>query len=157
MKREEPLRLPSSIPNPSTPIDASSPNNPSSFLSRWRNAILGTTLVLAGLLVAILTLLARSFGDYGLARTGAIVSLVFVALILLLVVPPLTKSAFAELRRFSLEVTTGGIVFMVILVIVGLAAWNTGNNLLFMILSLLTSTLFVSWAAARLALRDLTV
>ena len=164
MKRKEPLRLPSSIPNPSTPIDASSPNDPSSFvihpssfLSRWRNAILGTTLVLAGLLVAILTLLARSFGDFGLARTGAIASLVFVALILLLVVPPLTKSAFAELRRFSLEVTTGGIVFVIILMIVGLAAWNTGNNLLFMILSLLTSTLFVSWAAARLALRDLTV
>src|SRR5438876_523439 len=127
-EKEEPFWSPSSTPDPSTPIAASSPNNPSSFLSRWRNAILGTILVLAGLLVAILTLLARSFGDYGLARTGAIVSLVFVALILLLVVPPLTKSAFAELRRFSLEVTTGGIVFVIILLIVGLAAWNTGNN-----------------------------
>src|SRR2546427_1656686 len=131
--------------------------HPSSFLSRWRNAILGTILVLAGLLTAILTLLARRFGEFDLARAGAVASLVFVALILILVVPPLTRSAFAELSRFNLEVTTGGIVFVAILIIVAFAAWNTGNNLLFMIFSLLTSTLFVSWAAARLALRDLTV
>jgi uncharacterized protein (DUF58 family) len=157
MKSEEPMPSPSSIPDSSVPLHSSSTINPSSFLSRWRNAILGTMLVLAGLLVALLTLLARSSGDFGLARTGAIASLVFVFLILVLVVPPLTKSAFAELRRFSLEVTTGGAVFVIILLIVALAAWNTGNNLLFMILALLTSTLFVSWAAARQALRDLTV
>jgi len=137
--------------------ESKEPGVPSSFLSRWRNAILGTILVLAGLLTAILTLLARRFGEFDLARAGAVASLVFVALILILVVPPLTRSAFAELSRFNLEVTTGGIVFVAILIIVAFAAWNTGNNLLFMIFSLLTSTLFVSWAAARLALRDLTV
>src|SRR6185503_702879 len=38
-----------------------------------------------------------------------------------------------------------------------LAAWNTGNNLLFLVFSIMLSTLFVSWAAARLTLRDLTV
>jgi len=42
-------------------------------------------------------------------------------------------------------------------VIVALAAWNTANNLLFMIFSIMVSTLFVSWAAARVSLRDLTV
>src|SRR5437764_15427652 len=124
------------------PSQSSSPSDPSSLLSRWRNAILGTTLVLAGLLVAILTLLARSFGDFGLARTGAIASLVLVALILLLVVPPLTKSAFAEPRRFRLEVTIGGIVFEIILVIVGVAACNTGNIPLFILLTLLSSHIF---------------
>jgi len=41
--------------------------------------------------------------------------------------------------------------------VVGFAAWNTGNNLLFLVFSLLCSTLFVGWMAARTSLRDLTV
>ncbi len=128
-------------------------------LKNWRNALLGTLLVLTGLLTALLTLLARRLGEFDLARVGAIASLGFVALILILVVPPLTRSAFAEVSRigFPVEVTTGGVVFCAVLVIVAFAAWNTGNNLLFMIFSLLASTLFVSWAAARSTLRDLTV
>ncbi len=55
------------------------------------------------------------------------------------------------------EVTTGGIIFVGVVVIVAFAAWATGNNLVFLVLSLLASTLFVSWAAARVSLRDLTV
>jgi uncharacterized protein (DUF58 family) len=127
--------------------------------SKWRNAILGTILVLAGLATALLTLLARRLGEFDLARAGAVASLGFVALILILVVPPLTRSAFAEVSRigFPVEVTTGGVVFCAVLVIVAFAAWNTGNNLLFMIFSLLASTLFVSWVAARATLRELTV
>ncbi len=41
--------------------------------------------------------------------------------------------------------------------VVGFAAWNTGNNLLFLVFSLLLSALFVSWVAARISLRDLVV
>ena len=41
--------------------------------------------------------------------------------------------------------------------VVGFAAWNTGNNLLFLVFSLLCSTLFVGGVAARASLRDLIV
>lgn len=128
------------------------------LLSRWRNAILGTLLVLAGLATALFTILARRIGEPGLAGTGAIASLIFALLITILIVPPLARSAYAEVatRGLPLEVTTGGVIFIVILLIVALAAWNTGNNLLFLVFSIMLSTLFVSWAAARLALRDLT-
>jgi uncharacterized protein (DUF58 family) len=90
---------------------------------------------------------------------GAIASLVFVLLIMILVVPPLARSAFAEVsgRGIPIEVTTGGVIFIVILIIVAFAAWNTGNNLLFMVFSIMISTIFVSWAAARTTLYDLTV
>src|SRR5437667_3635251 len=126
--------------------------------ARWRNAILGTLLVLAGLTTAILTLLARRLAEPSLVSMGAIASLVFVLLISILIVPPLTRSAFAEISRgFPVDVTTGGVIFIVILIIVAFAAWNTGNNLLFMVFSIMLSTLFVSWVAARAALRDLTV
>ena len=132
--------------------------HPSSFTSWWR-PILGTLLVLAGLAAAILTLMARRIGAPEMASAGAIASLLFVLLIMVLVVPPLARSAFAEVagRGLPIEVTTGGVIFVVILVIVAFAAWNTGNNLLFMVFSIMLSTIFVSWAAARAALRDLTV
>ena len=128
-------------------------------LSSWWRAILGTLLVLAGLATALLTLFARRIGEPQLASTGAIASLIFIVLIVLLVVPPLSRAAFAEISDsgFPVEVTTGGVIFVVILVIVAFAAWNTGNNLLFMVFSIMLSTLFVSWVAARAALRDLTV
>src|SRR3979409_1287569 len=132
--------------------------HPSSLSSWWR-PILGTLLVLAGLATAIVTLMARRIGAPELASAGAIASLVFVLLIMVLGVPPLARWAFAEVagRGLPIEVTAGGVIFVVILVIVAFAAWNTGNNLLFMVFSLMLSTIFVSWAAARSALRDLTV
>src|SRR4030095_2824994 len=78
---------------------------------------------------------------------------------LICVLPPLARSARLEVSRFDLpiEVTSGGAIFILILVVVGFAAWNTGNNLLFMIFSLLFSTVFVGGVAARASLRDLIV
>src|ERR1051325_5895565 len=125
----------------------------------WRNAILGTLLVLAGLGSALVTMLARRAEDTGLASVAAIASLVIVVLIFILVLPPLFRSAREEVSRldFPLEVTSGGAIFLAILAIVAFAAWNTGNNLLFLVFSVLASTLFVAWAAARSALRDIVV
>jgi uncharacterized protein (DUF58 family) len=57
----------------------------------------------------------------------------------------------------SVQLTLGGLIFLTILLVVCFAAWNTGNNLLFLVFSLLASTMFVTWAAARLSLRDLSV
>ncbi len=147
------------IINPKSAVRNPQSLHPSSLVSRWRNAILGTLLVLAGLTTALLTVLARRLEEPGLAGIGAVASLVFALLITILIVPPLTRSAFAEVTRRGLPIgiTTGGIVFIVILVIVAFAAWNTGNNLLFMVFSIMASTLFVSWASARASLSDLTV
>jgi len=145
--------------NPGTKIRNPKSVIQNSFFSRWRNAILGTLLVLTGLAAALFTILARRFGEPGLAGLGAIASLLVAFLITILVVPPLARSALLEVTRrgLPLEVTSGGVIFVIILVIVALAAWNTGNNLLFLVFSIMLSTLFVSWAAARLTLRDLTV
>ena len=127
--------------------------------SSWWRPILGTLLVLAGLTTALLTLMARRLGVPELTSPGAIASLVFVLLIMVLVVPPLARSAFSEVAAsgFPVEITTGGVIFMVILIIVAFAAWNTGNNLLFMVFSIMLSTIFVSWLAARASLRELNV
>jgi uncharacterized protein (DUF58 family) len=126
---------------------------------KWRNAILGLLLVLLGVGTTSIVLIARRGGDWRLANIAAIASLVIVLLILILVVPPLARSARAEVSGLDLPVqlTKGGVIFMGVLGVVAFAAWNTGNNLLFLVFSLLASTLFVSWIAARVSLRDLIV
>src|ERR1044072_9626663 len=77
--------------------------HPSAF-SRWRNAILGTLLVIGGLSAAAVTLLARQSDNYALAAVAAVLSLVSAALMLLFVVPPLDRWGPLGGRRFALPV-----------------------------------------------------
>ena len=121
--------------------------------------VFGTVLVLAGLAAALVTVMARRQNDAAIAGAAAIFSLLIALLLTIFIVPPLARSARVEVANldFPFEPTSGGGVFLVIIVVVGFAAWNTGNNLLFLVFSLLVSTLFVGWIAARASLRDLTV
>lgn len=130
-----------------------------SSFAKWRDVILGTLLVLGGLAAAMVTIFARNTDNYVLAAVAATLSLVTAVLMLIFLVPPLARSARLEVSRFDLpvEITSGGGIFLVILLVVAFAAWNTGNNLLFLIFSLLCSTLFVGGVAARASLRDLIV
>jgi uncharacterized protein (DUF58 family) len=125
----------------------------------WLRVILGTLLVLAGLTSALVTVLARRADESGLAGAAAILSLLIALLLTIFIVPPLARSARVEVANldFPFEPTSGGGVFLVIIIVVGFAAWNTGNNLLFLVFSLLCSTMFIGWVAARSSLRDLTV
>jgi uncharacterized protein (DUF58 family) len=126
---------------------------------RWRRPALSVLLVLGGICAALVTVAARRGGDWELARLGAISSLAFAGLIVLFVVPPLARSARAEAARLDLpfQLTTGGLIFLCVYATVAFAAWNTGNNLLFLVFSILTSTLFVAWTAGRASLQDLVV
>ena len=124
-----------------------------------RNAVLALFVVFGGLGLAAFTLYAHRTDNVRLAGIGATASLVFVLLILIFVVPPLAKSASAEASQMNLpfEFTSGGAVFLGILVIVAFSAWNTGNNLLFLILAFLTSALIVSFFVGNLALKKIDV
>jgi len=124
-----------------------------------RNAVLGTLLALGGVGAAVVTIRARAVQDIELIRIGAISSLVFVVLMSVFVVPPLVRSARREVAQLDLpfQVTPGGFIFVGIFFIVTFAAWNTGNNLLFLIFAVLLSTFFVGWSAARNTLRDMVV
>lgn len=112
-----------------------------------RNALFGLTVVVGGLGLAVVTLYAHQVGNPRLAGAAAVASLVFVVLILLFVVPPLARNARREVAQIDLpiELTVGGFVFLGITAIVGFAAWNTGNNLLFLVLSFLLAAIAVSF------------
>ena len=83
--------------------------------------ILGTVLVLAGLAAALVTILARRANDSGLAGVAAILSLLIALLLTIFIVPPLARSARVEVANldFPIEPTSGGGVFIVIIIVVG--------------------------------------
>ena len=124
-----------------------------------RNAVLGLLVVIGGLALAGVTLWAHQSGNTRLAGIAAAASLAFVLIILIFVVPPLARSASAEASQMDLpfEFTVGGAVFFGLLVIVGFAAWNTGNNLLFLVLSFLVSALIVGFFIGNFCLKKLDV
>jgi len=124
-----------------------------------RNAILGFSVVIGGLSLAGLTVYAHRAGDNRMAGFAAGASLVFVLLILVFVVPPLARSASVEASQmnFPFEFTTGGAVILVLIIIVGFSAWNTGNNLLFLVLSFLAASLVVGFIVGNYCLKKLDV
>ena len=142
-----------------TAVDSSSLSSRTPNASSLTRVVLGTLLVLAGVLSAVVTVLARRENQTTLAGAAAILSLLIAVLLTIFIVPPLARSARLEIANWDspIEPTSGGGVFIIIIVVVAFAAWNTGNNLLFMVFSLLCSTLFVGWVAARASLRELTV
>src|SRR5688500_19799833 len=91
--------------------------------------------------------MARRQNDATLAGTAAIFSLLIALLLTIFIVPPLARSAKVEVANldFPVEPTSGGGVFLVIILVVGFASWNTGNNRLFFFFSLLVSTRLVGW------------
>ena len=116
-------------------------------------------VVVGGLGLAFVTLYAHQSGDNRLAGIAAGASLIFVLLILVFVVPPLARSASAEASQMNLpfEFTVGGAVILVLIVIVGFSAWNTGNNLLFLVLSFLVASLVVGFFIGNFCLKKMDV
>ncbi|MDQ2747537.1 MAG: DUF58 domain-containing protein, partial [Acidobacteriota bacterium] len=55
------------------------------------------------------------------------------------------------------EVTVGGAMIVVLMIIVGFLAWQTGNNLLFLILSFLAASLVVGFIVGNFCLKKLDV
>ncbi|HKX83474.1 MAG TPA: DUF58 domain-containing protein, partial [Pyrinomonadaceae bacterium] len=72
---------------------------------------------------------------------------------------PLAKSAGREASQLNLpfEVTTGGAIMIALLAVVGFSAWNTGNNLLFLIFSFLAAMMIIGFFAGSLTLKKLDV
>jgi uncharacterized protein (DUF58 family) len=124
-----------------------------------RNLLVGIFVVGGGLSLAAITLWANHVGDVRTAGIAAGVSIVFVLLLLIFIVPPLARSASTEASQINLpfEFTVGGAIVLGLIAIVGFSAWNTGNNLLFLILSFLASSLVVGFFVGNYGLKKLDV
>lgn len=124
-----------------------------------RNGLLGAGVLVGGLGLSFAMVYAHETDNARLAGISAVLSLIFVLLLLIFVVPPLARNAGREASQMNLpfEFTVGGAVMFGLIAVVGFSAWNTRNNLLFLILSLLIAAIFVGFIAGNAMLKKLDV
>jgi uncharacterized protein (DUF58 family) len=109
--------------------------------------------------LALLSSVAAERNDIKHAAIAAAVSLVLALLGALYIIPRLARNVRLEILRFAVRttVTVEGLLFVVFLVVIGFAAWNTGNNLLYLILSAMLAFLIAANVIARRSLADVSV
>jgi uncharacterized protein (DUF58 family) len=109
--------------------------------------------------LAMLSSVAAERNDIKHASIAAAVSLVLALLGALYIIPRLARNVRLDILRFAVRttVTVEGLLFVVFLVVIGFAAWNTGNNLLYLILSAMLSFLIAANVIARRSLADVSV
>jgi uncharacterized protein (DUF58 family) len=123
----------------------------------WRRfflALLGLTLALFLALYA--TGLSQS-GKYMPAAVVAAFSLVLTGLVAVRVVPGLARRTALQhwMARVEYKFTREGAVYLAMIVVITVAALNTGNNLLFIILSCLLAGILASGVMSRIVLQGL--
>src|SRR5215470_12697010 len=121
---------------------------------RFAVAILGLVLAFGA---AIFSTVTRESGDIWTTIILASIALLLATLVGLTTVPYLARRVVAARVRDALDydVTRAGIAYIMITVVIGIAAINTGNNLLYVVVASLLSAIVVSGIASALVLRNL--
>lgn len=121
---------------------------------RFLLAIFGLGLAFAAALFSTVT---RESGNLWGTLILASAALLLAVLVGLTTVPYLARRvAAARLRNvFDYDVTRAGIVYVVIVVVVGIAALNTGNNLLYIIVAAMLAAILCSGVVSAVILRGI--
>ena len=140
------------------PYSAMSPSVPRIGLSqvwvRFLVAILGLVLAFGA---ALFSTVSRESGNIWATIALASAALLLATLVGLTTVPYLARQVVAARVKDALdyEMTRAGLVYVAITVLIGIAAINTGNNLLYIVVAALLSAILVSGIASALVLRNL--
>ncbi len=118
-------------------------------------------LALAGLGLAfgaaLFSTASAEAGNLWASVALATLSLVLAAFVGLVTVPYLARRVAIERLResFDYEVTRGGVVYVLVTLVIGIAALNTGNNLLYIVVAAMLAAILVSGFVSALMLRGL--
>lgn len=125
----------------------------------WRDFFITVFLLGTSFLIAMLSSVAAEQGQGRLGAIAAALSLLLALIGAIYIIPRLARNIRMEFIRFAVRttVTVEGLFFVVFLVIIAFAAWNTGNNLLYLILSAMLAFLVAGNLIARATLADLAV
>ena len=125
----------------------------------WRDFFI--TLFFLGLafVIALLSSVAADQQSTQLAAVAAAISLLLALIGALYIIPRLARDVRLEILRFAIRtsVTVEGLLFIVFLIIIGFAAWNNGNNLLYLVLSAMIGFLITANLIARVSLADMSI
>ena len=117
-------------------------------------ALVGLGLAFAA---ALFSTVSRESGNLWATVILASVSLVLATLVGLVTVPYLARRVAVERLResFDYDVTRAGIVYALVTLVIGIAALNTGNNLLYIVVAAMLAAIVVSGYVSALVLSSL--
>jgi uncharacterized protein (DUF58 family) len=106
---------------------------------------------------ALFSTVSRDAGNLWTTVILASVSLVLATLVGLVTVPYLARRVAVERFRetFDYEVTRAGVVYALVTLVIGIAALNTGNNLLYIVVAAMLAAILVSGVVSAWVLRKL--
>jgi uncharacterized protein (DUF58 family) len=129
----------------------------SSGVEAWMKFLLALLGLALAFLAAMFSSVSGDAGNVWAMVVLASVSLVLATLVGLVTVPYLARRVAMERLRdsFDYDVTRAGIVYVLATLVVAIAALNTGNNLLYIIVAAMLSAILVSGVASAWVLRGL--
>jgi uncharacterized protein (DUF58 family) len=125
----------------------------------WRDFFITVFFLGLAFVIALLSSVAADQQSTHLAAIAAAISLVLALIGALYIIPRLARNVRIELLRFAIRtsVTLEGLLFIIFLAIIGFAAWNNGNNLLYLVLSAMLAFLIAANMIARISLADVSI
>ena len=124
---------------------------------RFLGALIGLGLAFA---TALLSTVSREAGNLWATAALAATALLLAVLVGLTTVPYLARRVVAGASwqdAFDFEVTRAGIVYVVLTLLIGVAALNTGNNLLYIVVAAMLAAILASGIASGVNLQGVTL
>ncbi|MGD0956219.1 MAG: DUF58 domain-containing protein [Candidatus Acidiferrales bacterium] len=120
----------------------------------WRNFGVAMLVLSAALLVALFSAAVAQQGRILLAGITTIMALSMAAWVAVTIVPALARRTSLRWLKYQVEyrLTRDGIIYLAAVFILILAAVNTGNNLLFLILACMLGGILISGVLSRVVL-----
>lgn len=123
----------------------------------WRNFAAAVAILALALFLALYSAAMAQIGRTIFAALAAILALALAAWVAIAIVPKMARRTSLRwlLYQVDYRLTREGIIYLAAIFVVALAAVNTGNNLLFMILACLLAGILVSGVMSRVVLTGL--
>jgi len=123
----------------------------------WARFLLAMLCLVLAFAAALFSTVSREQGHFWATLVLASLALVLATVVGLTTVPFLARRVAGNRVRdaFQFDVTRVGAVYVASIVLLGVAALNTGNNLLYIVVAVMLAAILVSGLASAMALRNL--
>ncbi len=123
----------------------------------WKRFLLALLGLILAFAAALFSTVARESGSLWTTVILASIALTLAVVVGLTTVPYLARRVAGGRVRdaFNYDVTGVGIIYVVTVLLIGVAALNTGNNLLYVIVAAMLAAILVSGVASAIVLRHL--
>ena len=105
--------------------------------SAWRNFLIALVVLSIAMAAALVSSAAAQQGRVALAAVATVIALALAAWVAITIVPSMAKRTSLRWIAYQIDyrLTRDGIIYLAAVFILVLAAVNTGNNLLFLVLA----------------------